>query len=122
MFDYHLHSRVSFDSECAPSDIVTAAERKGLKEICFTDHYDFNDIHKDKCDLFSVEDYRSEYDSISSERVKIRRGVKVLLAYSRKRLLKITGLNLPLPTNSLQSLAIRQAILFSFLASARLIW
>ena len=32
MFDYHLHSKVSFDSSCAPADIVMAAEKAGLKE------------------------------------------------------------------------------------------
>ena len=48
MFDYHIHSFVSFDSESLPKDIVTTAESNGLKEICFCDHYDFNDIFKEK--------------------------------------------------------------------------
>ena len=76
MFDYHLHSKVSFDSSCAPADIVMAAEKAGLKEICFTDHYDFNDVYKDKRDLFTIEQYRTAYDSIVSPKVKIRRGVE----------------------------------------------
>ncbi len=77
MFDYHLHSKVSFDSSCAPDDIVLAAEKAGLKEICFTDHYDFNDIYKDKRDLFTIEDYRAAYDFITSQKLKIRRGVEL---------------------------------------------
>ena len=52
MFDYHLHSKLSFDSTCEPCRIVAAAERQGLKEICFTDHYDFNDV-------FEMEEYES---------------------------------------------------------------
>ena len=44
MFDYHLHSSVSFDSNCDAKKIVEKAEEIGLKEICFTDHYDFNDV------------------------------------------------------------------------------
>ncbi len=76
MFDYHLHSKVSFDSVCAPEDIVKAAENAGLKEICFTDHYDFNDVFKDKCDLFTVEDYRNAYDTLHSEKLIVRHGVE----------------------------------------------
>ena len=87
MFDYHLHSKVSFDSSCAPADIVMAAEKAGLKEICFTDHYDFNDVYKDKRDLFTIEQYRTAYDSIVSPKVKIRRGVEFgLTTWNQKEL------------------------------------
>jgi len=76
MFDYHLHSRVSFDSDTAPEDIVKAAERAGLEEICFTDHYDFNDLDPKQKDLFSLEDYRLSYNALSSKKLSIRRGVE----------------------------------------------
>lgn len=76
MFDYHLHSKLSFDSTCEPCNIVAAAERLGLKEICFTDHYDFNDIYVDKRDIFTIQQYRDTYDSLGSDKVKIRRGVE----------------------------------------------
>ena len=87
MFDYHLHSRVSFDSVCAPADIAEAAKKAGLKEICFTDHYDFNDVFKDKRDLFTIEAYRAEYDPISSPKLKIRHGVELgLTTWNQKEL------------------------------------
>lgn len=76
MFDYHLHSYVSFDSECAPEDMVKAAENNGLKEICFCDHYDFNDVFREKHNLFSIEDYAKSYDNLFSDSVIIRRGVE----------------------------------------------
>lgn len=76
MFDYHLHSRVSFDSACAPKDIVSAAEKAGLREICFTDHYDFNDAYRDQKDIFTIADYRAAYDNLASQKIKIRRGVE----------------------------------------------
>ena len=76
MFDFHLHSSVSFDSVCPPRDIVFSAEKAGLKEICFTDHYDFNDVFRDQQDLFTMEDYKKAYDALGSETVKIRRGVE----------------------------------------------
>jgi histidinol-phosphatase (PHP family) len=81
MFDFHLHTRVSFDSTGEPIDIVKAAENAGLKEICFTDHYDFNDVFKDNRDIFTMDEYRDAYDSLTSEKVKIRRGVEFGLTH-----------------------------------------
>ncbi len=77
MFDYHLHSKVSFDSVCSPDEIVRAAETAGLREICFTDHYDFNDDPAKHHDIFTLDSYSDAYDGISSETVKIRRGVEL---------------------------------------------
>jgi len=76
MFDFHMHSNVSFDSECPPRDMITAAEKMGLREICFTDHYDANDIKGRGGDFFSVEDYTNKYADISSKSVLLRRGVE----------------------------------------------
>lgn len=76
MFDYHLHTKLSFDSTCDPRKIVATAERQGLKEICFTDHYDFNDVFVDERDIFTLQEYRDTYDSLESDKVKIRRGVE----------------------------------------------
>lgn len=76
MFDFHLHTRVSFDSVCPPEEIVNAAERAGLSEICFTDHYDFNDDPEKHHDIFSIESYADAYDSLSSDKLLIRRGVE----------------------------------------------
>lgn len=93
MFDFHLHSRVSFDSVCPPEEMVTAAEKAGLREICFTDHYDFNDVDKEKRDLFTVDDYRAAYDRLSSPEVKIRRGVEFgLTPWNQKELKDLSGL------------------------------
>ena len=76
MFDYHLHSSVSFDSKCPPADLVRTAEQVGLREICFTDHYDFNDVFKEKRDLFTIEQYRDAYSGLHSDLVTIRHGVE----------------------------------------------
>ena len=76
MFDFHIHTRVSFDSEAVPRDVILAAEQKGISEICFTDHFD---CHSDKLarhDLFAPEDYLSEYGSVSSDKILIRRGIE----------------------------------------------
>ncbi len=76
MFDYHLHSSVSFDSKCDAAKMVKSAEKLGLKEICFTDHYDFNDDIQQHHDIFEIEKYREVYDRLSSDSVTIRRGVE----------------------------------------------
>ena len=41
MFDYHMHSRVSFDGHDTGEAMAKAALANGLKEICFTDHTDY---------------------------------------------------------------------------------
>ena len=40
MFDYHMHSHVSFDGHDSGLAMALAAKAAGLKEICFTDHID----------------------------------------------------------------------------------
>ena len=85
MFDFHLHSSVSFDSDCNAIDIVKKAEEIGLKEICFTDHYDFNDDATKKHDIFTIEQYRKAYDNIKSGNVAVRRGVEFGLTHWNKQ-------------------------------------
>lgn len=43
MFDYHLHSRFSHDSQEDPWAQVRRAEQLGLREICFTEHVEFDE-------------------------------------------------------------------------------
>lgn len=80
MFDFHIHSKVSFDSTEEPFEIVKSAEKIGLKEICFTDHYDFNSEKDGHHDLFAIEAYNEAYSELFSENLKIRRGVEFGLA------------------------------------------
>lgn len=40
--DYHAHSLYSFDGECPMEEMVAAAAERGLTELCFTDHLDFD--------------------------------------------------------------------------------
>ena len=76
MFDYHMHSRVSFDSVEPAAKMIDAAESAGLREVCFTDHCDINDPTLMKSNLFSLDKYSEEYDALVSDRLKIRRGVE----------------------------------------------
>lgn len=40
--DYHVHSNFSCDSSYEMEDVINDAIRLGLKEICFTDHVDYD--------------------------------------------------------------------------------
>lgn len=87
MFDFHLHSKVSFDSEEEPIEILKAAEKQGLEEICFTDHYDFDSEENGHHDLFTLEEYAAAYDGLKPDKVKIRRGVEFgMTVWNKKEL------------------------------------
>lgn len=77
MFDFHIHSSVSFDSKTPAKDIAKAAAAAGMREICFTDHWDYLPRPEDKHDLFSLEEYSAAYDSLSVDGLIIRRGVEI---------------------------------------------
>ncbi len=76
MFDFHMHTSVSFDSETPSVDMVEAAVKAGLKEICFTDHWDYHSDPNDTHDLFSLDDYSKAYDTLKDDRIIIRRGIE----------------------------------------------
>lgn len=42
MFDCHMHSRGSFDAHETSLAMAQAAREAGLREICFTDHLDYD--------------------------------------------------------------------------------
>ena len=76
MFDFHMHSRVSFDGHDSGLDLALAAKAKGLKEICFTDHLDYDPLGKmGKLD-FDTESYNAEYDHLEVPGLTIRRGME----------------------------------------------
>ena len=86
MFDFHMHSSVSFDSDCPAADMVETAEKLGLREICFTDHYEFTDTTGFNPDeSFDVENYERVYGAIGSKSVKIRRGVEFGLVENNQK-------------------------------------
>ena len=76
MFDFHMHSRVSFDGHDTGLDMALAAKQRGLKEICFTDHLDYDPRGlMGKLD-FDTEAYNAEYDCLEVPGLTIRRGME----------------------------------------------
>lgn len=76
MFDFHVHSTVSFDGHHTPEAMVAAAEKAGLTEICFTDHIDYDPAAVEQTMIFDTAAYRAAYDSLTHPTVKIRRGME----------------------------------------------
>lgn len=87
MFDYHLHSSLSFDSVEMPQAMAQAAVKAGLKEICFTDHYDHGFLPEDQHNLFTVADYEKAYGTVKQSGLSIRRGVECSLTTWNQALL-----------------------------------
>ena len=76
MFDYHMHSRVSFDGHDTGRAMAEAALTAGLKEICFTDHLDYDPLGQmGKLD-FDTDAYNAEYNALEIPGLKIRRGAE----------------------------------------------
>jgi histidinol-phosphatase (PHP family) len=76
MFDFHMHSTVSFDGHDSPERMVQAAADMGLKEICFTDHIDYEPGAEKQTMVFDTGVYHGAYDGLTHSDVKIRRGLE----------------------------------------------
>ena len=76
MLDFHMHSTVSFDGHDAPEQMILAAAKNGLREICFTDHIDYDPLASEQTMIWDTETYHRAYDALTHPTVKIRRGVE----------------------------------------------
>lgn len=76
MYDYHMHSRVSFDGHDTGLSMAKAALDAGLKEICFTDHIDYDPFGTMGNMAFDTDEYSAEYDALEMPGLKIRRGME----------------------------------------------
>ena len=76
MFDYHMHTVVSFDGHDRGLQMAQAAKNAGLKEICFTDHLDYDPLGKMGVLAFDTAVYNAEYNNLEVPGLKIRRGME----------------------------------------------
>lgn len=86
MFDYHMHSTVSFDGNNTALEMAMAAKEKGLKEICFTDHIDYT---PEMDMVFDTAVYNAAYDGLELPGLKIRRGMEYGITPFNREQLKI---------------------------------
>ena len=86
MFDYHMHTKVSFDGHDTGLAMAQAAAARGLTEICFTDHIDYTP----QMDMvFDTAVYNAEYDQLEVPGLLIRRGMEFGLTPDNADQLKI---------------------------------
>ena len=78
--DMHMHTWFSTDSEAWPCDMADEAVRKGLKTICFTDHFDKDDLEWGEEGIFDVDAYFVEMQKLQEEyagKLNIRIGIEL---------------------------------------------
>ena len=80
MFDFHMHSRVSFDGHDTGLQLAQAAVAAGLKEICFTDHLDYDPLGTMPDLAFDTAVYNAEYYDLEVPGLIIRRGMEFGIA------------------------------------------
>lgn len=78
--DMHMHTWFSTDSEACPRDMADEAVRKGLKTICFSDHFDKDDLEWGEEGIFDVDAYFVEMQKLQEEyagKLNIRIGIEL---------------------------------------------
>ncbi|MBR7122068.1 MAG: histidinol-phosphatase HisJ family protein [Oscillospiraceae bacterium] len=76
MFDYHMHSTVSFDGHSSAADMLQKAVSMGLREICFTDHLDYDPLASKDRFVFDTQIYNDTYLPLQHPELKIRLGME----------------------------------------------
>lgn len=75
-----MHTWFSTDSEACPCDMADEAVRKGLKTICFTDHFDKDDLEWGEEGIFDMDAYFVEMQKLQEEyagKLNIRIGIEL---------------------------------------------
>lgn len=80
MFDYHMHSNFSADCDTPMEETVEAAIQKGLKEICFTEHidYDYPDPTIEfELDVDGYDQNIKQLQQKYKDKISIKKGVEI---------------------------------------------
>lgn len=78
--DFHLHTSFSTDADVKPEDMVEQAIMKGLKCICFTDHFDKDYVDGSTDFIFDPEEYIPYMKKLQEEyksKIEVRIGVEI---------------------------------------------
>ncbi|KAA0964975.1 histidinol-phosphatase HisJ family protein [Sporosarcina sp. ANT_H38] len=80
MFDYHMHSSFSADCQFSMEDMIDGAIQKGLTEICFTEHIDYE--YPDDTIIFDFDkkDYTRKIIELQEKYeglIRIKKGVEI---------------------------------------------
>ena len=67
MYDFHMHSNVSFDAKGTAKGMAEKAAALGLREICFTDHMEYLVNSETQPWAFDWAAYSDAYDGLSAD-------------------------------------------------------
>lgn len=67
LYDYHTHTQFSGDSDTPVRTMLDRAVALGLKEICITDHIDYDYPNNPNLFTFDIEEYFSVLSSLQKE-------------------------------------------------------
>lgn len=80
MFDYHVHSWFSADCDEPLNKIIETAIQLGMKEICITDHIDYEYNDPSIQFEFNLNEHREAFLKLNQtygQRIEIKRGVEL---------------------------------------------
>ncbi|AOR24552.1 histidinol-phosphatase HisJ family protein [Clostridium taeniosporum] len=78
-YDYHMHSNFSADSQTPMEDMIKKSIELGLKEICFTDHVDYDILENPNVKI----DYNKYFEDLNfyknkyKNKITIKKGIEM---------------------------------------------
>ncbi len=90
--DYHVHTSFSTDSEVSPADHINKAVSLGMKEICITDHVDFDYPQENGSTMFRV-DPEEYFDTLGKLKLEYSNVIKVKIGIELGLNPEIDGIN-----------------------------
>ena len=78
-YDYHMHSNFSLDSDSPMEEMIKKSIDLGIKEICFTDHVDY-DLYTDDDLGINYDDYFNTLNLLSNkykDSINIKKGIEM---------------------------------------------
>lgn len=77
LVDYHCHTSYSMDSEADMEDMVKSAIKKGMKELCITDHFDYGSLDYIELDFLQYEADIRKLKEKYKDQIKVLFGLEV---------------------------------------------
>jgi len=80
MYDFHMHTNFSDDSTATMESMVRAGIQKGLKELCFTDHIEFDPPAPYREEVYDPQAYALEIGRLMEKygsQISIKMGVEL---------------------------------------------
>lgn len=78
-YDYHMHSNFSNDSIASMEDMINKSIELGVREICFTDHMDF-DVDTDYGPIIDLNNYFNKLELLKNkyqDKIIIKKGLEL---------------------------------------------